>query len=51
MTTDQMLARVAALEALAADMLSRFGETGSGHSARVGQVQIAKWQAALDGET
>ena len=28
------------------DILSRFGPSGSGHSARVGQVQIAKWRRA-----
>jgi hypothetical protein len=43
------LERAAALEALARDMLSRFVATGDGHRARVGQVQIAKWQAVLDG--
>lgn len=41
--------RAAELHALAADILSRFHATGDGHRARVGQVQIAKWQAVLDG--
>jgi hypothetical protein len=27
------------------DILSRFGPSGSGHTARVGQVQIGKWRA------
>ena len=33
--------------AVAADILNRFGPSGSGHTARVGQVQIAKWRQAL----
>jgi hypothetical protein len=34
--------------AVAWDMLSRFAATGSGHAARVGQVQITKWRAVLE---
>jgi len=32
------------LRKLVAEILSVFGPTGSGHTARVGQVQIAKWR-------
>lgn len=39
--------RVNELEQLAADMLSRFVRTDSGCRARVGQVQISKWEAVL----
>jgi hypothetical protein len=42
--------RIMALTALAEDMLASFTRTDSGHSARVGQVQIAKWRKVLDGE-
>ena len=31
------------LRELVAEILSHFGPSGSGHTARVGQVQIAKW--------
>ena len=41
--------RVADLEALARDMLSRFVKTSDGHRARVGQVQIARWEKQLGG--
>jgi hypothetical protein len=39
------------LRELVVDMLTAFTVTGSGHSARVGQVQIAKWRkrAGLEG--
>ena len=40
-------ARITELEALAADMLSRFARTPEGYRARVGQVQIGKWEAIL----
>jgi hypothetical protein len=33
-----------ALRALAAEILAAFGPSGSGHTARVGQVQIRKWR-------
>lgn len=32
------------LQAVIADILGHFGPSGSGHTARVGQVQIAKWR-------
>ena len=32
------------LRALVAEILGVFGPSGSGHTARVGQVQIAKWR-------
>jgi len=40
-----------ALRALVAEILSRFGPSGSGHTARVGQVQITRWRtrAGLEG--
>lgn len=41
--------RIGELERLAADILSRFTKGDGGHRARVGQVQIGKWQAVLDG--
>src|SRR6266568_3531632 len=41
--------RVAGLEALARDMLSRFVRTSDGHRARAGQVQIARWEKQLGG--
>lgn len=44
-------ARVAELEQLAADILSRFHATGDGHRARAGQVQIAKWENTLKGQS
>jgi hypothetical protein len=34
--------------ALAAEILAEFAPTGSGHSARVGQVQISKWAKRLE---
>lgn len=40
--------RARQLEELAADMLSRFVRTSDGHRARVGQVQVGRWQATLD---
>lgn len=42
-------ARIAELERLAADMLSRYAAAGDGHRARVGQVQIGKWETILKG--
>lgn len=38
---------VDALTAVASDMLGNFHATGDGHRARVGQVQIERWQQAL----
>jgi hypothetical protein len=46
----QQETRVAALELLAASMLATFGATDQGYRARVGQAQIAKWQATLTGD-
>jgi hypothetical protein len=44
-------ARIDALEALARDMLGRFCQVSDGYRARVGQVQIAKWEKQLgDGD-
>jgi hypothetical protein len=43
------MARIAELEALARDMLSRFIKTSDGHRARVGQVQIGRWEKQLGG--
>ncbi len=44
---EAVMARIAELEALARDMLSRFVRTSDGHRARVGGVQIAKWNEQL----
>jgi hypothetical protein len=38
------MAETRKLRELVADILTTFTVTGSGHSARVGQVQIAKWR-------
>ncbi len=46
---DRAAARIAGLEALARDMLSRFTRTSDGHRARVGQVQVARWEKQLGG--
>ena len=40
---------VARRDVTAWDMLSRFVKTSDGHRARVGQVQIAKWEKQLGG--
>ncbi len=40
---------VTELDGLAGDMLSRFTRTPDGYRARVGQVQVARWQATLRG--
>jgi hypothetical protein len=42
-------ARVAELEQLASEILSRFVKTDDGHRARVGQVQIGKWETTMKG--
>jgi hypothetical protein len=42
--------RIAALEQLAAGMLASFSRTDAGYRARVGQVQIRRWQAVLSGD-
>lgn len=46
LTIDRDLARYDAstLRALVAEILGVFGPSGSGHTARVGQIQIAKWK-------
>jgi transcriptional regulator with XRE-family HTH domain len=44
-------ARVAQLEELARDMLGRFTRTDDGYRARVGQVQIGRWEHTLAGES
>ncbi len=46
---ESVMARIAELEALARDMLSRFTRTSDGHRARVGQVQVARWEKQLGG--
>lgn len=38
------MAETRELRQLVIDMLTAFTATGSGHSARVGQVQIARWR-------
>lgn len=38
------MAETRGLRELVTDMLTTFTATGSGHAARVGQVQIAKWR-------
>ena len=38
------MAETRQLRELAAEILATFGPSGSGHTARVGQVQIGKWQ-------
>ena len=43
-------ARVAELENLAAGILAKFTSSGEGHRARVGQVQVARWEATLKGD-
>jgi hypothetical protein len=40
----EALAESRQLREIIDDILSRFGPSGSGHTARVGQVQIAKWR-------
>jgi len=40
---------VTELDGLAGDMLSRFTRTSDGYRARVGQAQVARWQATLRG--
>lgn len=46
---ESVMARIAGLEALARDMLSWFTRTSDGYRARVGQVQIARWEKQLGG--
>ncbi len=43
-----VVARVADLEALVHEMLATFTKTSDGHRARVGQVQIARWQKRME---
>lgn len=43
--------RAAELQSLGEGILSYFHETGDGYRARAGQVQIARWQKALEGDT
>jgi hypothetical protein len=38
------MAETRQLRGLVAEILGHFGPSGSGHTARVGQVQIAKWR-------
>jgi hypothetical protein len=47
-TQDQ--ARAAALERLARDMLASYHQGSDGYRGRVGQMQIQRWQAVVDGE-
>jgi hypothetical protein len=47
---ESVMARIDELQALARDMLASFIKTSDGHRARVGQVQIARWQKTLEGE-
>jgi hypothetical protein len=42
-------ATIAKLKALGWDMLGTFTKTSDGHRARVGQVQIARWEKQLGG--
>lgn len=42
-------ARIRRLEAVARDMLAAFTKGSDGYRARVGQVQIAKWQKRIEG--
>lgn len=42
-------ARIAELEQLAREILASFTMTDSGYRARVGQVQIRRWRARLNG--
>jgi hypothetical protein len=44
---EDVMARIAELEALARDMLGTFVKVSDGHRARVGQVQIARWEKQL----
>jgi hypothetical protein len=46
-----VMARIAELQELAREMLDSFIKTSDGHRARVGQVQIARWQKRLEGGT
>lgn len=48
-TPNPYAARVAELEQLAADIIATFTKTDAGYRARVGQVQIAKWETTLKG--
>lgn len=41
--------RIVQLEALATETLASYHRTSDGYRGRVGQVQIAKWQAVLNG--
>jgi hypothetical protein len=47
----QARARIAALEHLAAAMLAEFRPTSGWHLARVGQVQVKRWETELQGST
>jgi hypothetical protein len=42
--------RITDLQNLAGAMLASFTRTDDGYRCRVGQVQIARWRATLDGE-
>lgn len=44
-------ARAQRLDAVAREMLAAFIKTSDGYRARVGQVQIAKWQKRIEGAT
>jgi hypothetical protein len=43
-------ARIAELEQLAGEVLGSYYQTSDGYRGRVGQVQIARWQATLNGQ-
>ncbi len=45
----QLAQAVAARDVIAWDMLGTFVKTSDGHRARVGQVQIARWEKQLGG--
>lgn len=45
---EEAATRLSELDALARDMLAAFIKTSDGHRARVGQVQIARWEKQLE---
>ena len=50
LSSPKLTERIAELEQLATDILASYHQASDGYRGRVGQMQIAKWQARLAGD-
>lgn len=50
LATEDSHARVAVLEALAAEILGTFSKGSDGYRARAGQIAVARWEHTLAGD-